>query len=240
MIVVICGGVGGWFLIGLSSDTSRTKDLTNIQAGKSKDTGIQLTESKPKPAKAATTAPESRRTVPDSTMAVDSERPDAAVPDAAMPDAAVHDAAVPDAAVPDTTASDILQVEISLASLLEPTTPDLQVALVAKGLLSNGEDRNVVAKKLNTRGMKFYKVKAFDRAVFAFELSHSTDPGYELAIYNRACVAGIQQQPELAADWLKKLKVIGTQKAQKALKKAKTDRDFNPVRGSPAFRMAIQ
>jgi hypothetical protein len=97
-----------------------------------------------------------------------------------------------------------------------------------------------VARQLNTRGMRLYKLRRLGRAAAAFELAHATDPRHELPIYNRACVAGLQRDAAAAAAWLGKLRQLGTGRAAKLLRGARRDRDFTAVRGAAAFKAVVR
>jgi len=192
----------------------------------------------------AITQPTRKASVPEPTTlaAQPKKKPDLTPPpDSAPPvDLQQPDTTALDIRSPDTSSTITPKSDISIAALLDPATPNENIRIITNGLIARGTNKELVAKKLNTRGMKFYKVKAYNRAVFAFELSHSIDSTYELAIYNRACVAGIRGDAKLAADWIGRLKRVGTPKARKALRKAQTDQDFDSIRRTPVFKRVIQ
>jgi len=98
----------------------------------------------------------------------------------------------------------------------------------------------IAARQQNTLGFRQYKKKKYKKASHHFEFSHSIYPRYETAIYNRACVAGLQKDARTAMVWLKKLKALGTERAKKSLKKALKDKDFDPVRGDPDFNQLLK
>ena len=123
-----------------------------------------------------------------------------------------------------------------LASILNLTTADVRLAALAKQAITGGLDRALVARRLNTRGMRFYRKKQHARANAAFELSHTLQPAYVFPIYNRASVAGLQKDATTALTWLRKLKKLKSAGARAFLKKARTDRDFDPVRSTPQFQ----
>jgi hypothetical protein len=123
--------------------------------------------------------------------------------------------------------------------ILDPLTPDKDLA----GLYNPARcpDHEGV---LNRRGMSFYAKKDYVRAALSFE----SDVGHPLAVYNRACVAGIQGRPEEAVSWLSKLLELGppdtvdyctsspSEKSLKLLRRSLTDQDFSAIRGSAVFK----
>jgi len=231
VVVVIAGGIGAVWFWSRSSQERAQKDTNPAKRASVSVPSVTTSPAKKKPASAPPMATPPAIIKPDLSP----------VPDSAPPvDLQQPDTTAPDIRSPDTSSTITQKSDISIAALLDPETPDENIRIIANGLIARGTNKELVAKKLNTRGMKFYKVKAYNRAVFAFELSHSTDPSYELAIYNRACVAGIMGDAKLAADWLGRLKRVGTPKARKALRKAQTDHDFDSIRRTPVFKKVIQ
>lgn len=122
------------------------------------------------------------------------------------------------------------------AALLDLSTPDASLPELARAMIKGGVTAAVVAKKLNSRGMRLYKKKQYSRAAVAFELSHKNDPSRVYPIYNRACMAGLLKDAPGAVAWLKKLEKLGTGNAKTFLRKAQKDRDFDPVRDTPQFK----
>jgi len=106
----------------------------------------------------------------------------------------------------------------------------------ARALVSGGTPAESVTKVLNTRGMRLYRKKRFKEAAVAFELGHTLHPTYELAPWNRACVAGLLGDAPGAVAWLRKLKALNTPTSRKYLGWMKTDNDFNPIRSHPTFK----
>ena len=132
------------------------------------------------------------------------------------------------------------QTTPSLPALADSTTPDDQLARIASALVAQGSAKITVAKTLNARGMKFHKTKIYDRAAAAFEAAYGiTEAAYLTPIYNRACVGALQGDATKAAEWLKKLSVLGTPEAQKLLDGAKKDKDLDKVRTDPAVKEAL-
>jgi hypothetical protein len=135
--------------------------------------------------------------------------------------------------------------------LLDPLTPDKDLALLHN--LSRCPDHRGL---LNQRGMSFYKRKEFARAAYAFEEASANPPVSvldvsinPLAVYNRACVAGIQRQPAEAVYWLSKLLEWGptqeggnycnssaSPQSLALLKRLLSDRDLASIRSSAVFK----
>ena len=124
-----------------------------------------------------------------------------------------------------------------MAALSNTTTPDDQLIKIATALVAQGSSKVAVAKQINTRGFRAYKLKDYDRAGSAFEAAHSVNPIYELPVLNRAGIAGLKGDAATCVAWLKKLQVIGTPKARKLLTdQVATDHDFDKVRDADVFK----
>ena len=69
-----------------------------------------------------------------------------------------------------------------------------------------------------------------------YALAVKVDPSNETAIYNVACMEALMGKRDAAMSTLGRLQRLGTPKARAKLKKAPADKDFESLRGMPAFK----
>lgn len=93
------------------------------------------------------------------------------------------------------------------------------------------------ARKHFSRGMKAYKSRKYDDALDDFLEMVKVAPGWPKSQYNTAAMYAMLDDEEAMIEHLQCLQDIGTDDSVKALRKARTDRDFARMRSrSPRFK----
>jgi tetratricopeptide (TPR) repeat protein len=92
------------------------------------------------------------------------------------------------------------------------------------------------ADKQVQMGLKEHKKGKYRKALEYFETALSKDPGSVAALYNFACASSLDGNKDDAVEHLQRLVDLGTKEATVKVKKARTDRDFDPIRDDPDFK----
>ncbi len=96
-----------------------------------------------------------------------------------------------------------------------------------------------LARRANARGMKAYRAKDYPGAAKQFEEAIAADSGFVNGHYNRACVAGLQDDKQTALRELKWLAASPDPAAKAKLKKAATDPDLRSLSGDPEVKALL-
>jgi tetratricopeptide (TPR) repeat protein len=89
---------------------------------------------------------------------------------------------------------------------------------------------------LCNRGHTYSKLGKYKEAFADLNRSLELKPDYPAAIYNLACLFSLQSKTNEALDYLEK----AIDKDKKSRKEAKTDEDFDNIRGDPRFKKLIE
>jgi hypothetical protein len=92
-----------------------------------------------------------------------------------------------------------------------------------------------LGRLMNEIGFYYYELGDFPSAELWFSRAFFMDPSFEIAAYNTACAAALQENSSEAIIWLDHLKALDTAVARSRIKKAESDSDFNPIRKDPDF-----
>ena len=92
------------------------------------------------------------------------------------------------------------------------------------------------ADKQVSLGLKEHKKGKYAKALQYYSDALSKDPGSVPALYNYACASSLDGNKNDAVEYLQRLVDLGTKEATQKVKKARTDRDFDPVRDDPDFK----
>ena len=100
------------------------------------------------------------------------------------------------------------------------------------------------ARKANTRGFRLYKKRNLRGAMAYWKNALRVHPGHILARYNLACGFALTGERHKAMCLLEEIKANLSdwrcKKCQKQINHARTDSDFNSLRGNPRFSRIIQ
>lgn len=92
------------------------------------------------------------------------------------------------------------------------------------------------AEKQVSLGLKEHKKGKYAKALEYFGAALAKDPGSVAALYNYACASSLDGNKDDAVEHLQRLVDLGTKEATVKVKKARTDRDFDPIRDDPDFK----
>jgi len=94
----------------------------------------------------------------------------------------------------------------------------------------------VAADKQVQLGLKEHKKGRYAKALEYFGTALEKDPGSVAALYNYACASSLDGNKADAVEYLQRLVDLGTKEALAKVKKARTDRDFDPVKDDADFK----
>ncbi|MCY7282907.1 MAG: tetratricopeptide repeat protein, partial [Cyanobacteria bacterium CAN_BIN43] len=86
------------------------------------------------------------------------------------------------------------------------------------------------------RGLSLSALGRYEEAIASYDRSIAIKPDDASAFYNKACCYGLQNQVELAVDFLQQAIELDPQ----CKDMAKTDTDFELIRGSDRFQALIE
>lgn len=92
------------------------------------------------------------------------------------------------------------------------------------------------ARALNDKGYALARKGQHEQALALYEDAIDTDPAFEGAIYNAACMYSQTNRAKTALEYLQRLQDLGTEEANIRLHKARIDRDMDPLHGEPHFK----
>ncbi len=94
----------------------------------------------------------------------------------------------------------------------------------------------LAAEKQVSLGLKEHKKGKYAKALDYYGTALAKDPGSIAALYNYACASSLDGNKDDAVEYLQRLVDLNTKESLTKVKKARTDRDFDPVRDDPAFK----
>lgn len=95
-----------------------------------------------------------------------------------------------------------------------------------------------VAERIRQKGWALYKKRDNDGAIKTLNEALEHDPASVQILYDLACAYAANGDMENAIEQLKRLADIGSKQALAKLMKARTDKDFEAMRGDPEFKRA--
>lgn len=92
------------------------------------------------------------------------------------------------------------------------------------------------ARGYNDKGFALAKKRQYDAALAEYEKSIDTDPAFEGAIYNAACMYALTHREKTAVEYLQRLQDLNTEESNTRLHRARVDSDMESLRGDPDFK----
>ncbi len=92
------------------------------------------------------------------------------------------------------------------------------------------------AQKIRAQAYKAYKKRDYRGALALLHQALARDPAYVQALYDAACCYALLGDTENAVEYLQRLADMGDKEALARLRKARTDKDFDGIRETPAFK----
>lgn len=123
------------------------------------------------------------------------------------------------------------------AGVAKKTTSDKKVVVQRRPKCNPPEPSKgdiKAAKKHFKKGYKAYKKEDYDKALSYYEKMLEVAPGWHKSMYNAAALYALTEQTDKAIEHLSCLRDLGTDDALAALRKARRDSDFVPIRDKSA------